>query len=283
MKHKINKIIAGIISIASIMLIGSCKDIANTLNDIDFEKAYEDHIEPVIEKITDIDYQGIYNDYLKDKLPTIDDLNIDKLGENLNLYEKSGTDKNSSETYMILNDNLPNFETYELTTNEFEKYSELDSLGRCGTAYANISLYTMPTDDRDSIGMIKPSGWPASNPKYDHVDGKYLYNRCHLIGFQLAGENANKLNLVTGTRYMNVDGMLPFENEVADYVHKTRNHVLYRVTPLFIDDELVCRGVQIEACSVEDNGQGVCFNVFVYNIQPGVKINYKNGDSELIS
>ena len=135
----------------------------------------------------------------------------------------------------------------------------------------------MPTEPRGSIGQVKPSGWKTA--KYDFVDGKYLYNRCHLIGFQLTGENANEKNLITGTRYMNVDGMLPFENEVADYVASTGNHVLYRVTPAFVGTELVARGVEMEACSVEDDGRGVCFHVYCYNVQPGVEIDYATGEN----
>lgn len=159
----------------------------------------------------------------------------------------------------------------------FEEYSDLDGLGRCGVAYANICKELMPIEKRGSIGMIKPSGWQFV--KYDSVDGKYLYNRSHLIGFQLAGENANEKNLITGTRYFNVEGMLPFENEVAEYVKETNNHVLYRVTPVFKDTELVARGVKIEAYSVEDSGKGVEFNVFVYNVQPDITINYQDGTS----
>lgn len=162
-------------------------------------------------------------------------------------------------------------------TDAFERYSDLDELGRCGVAYANICKELMPTEKRGSIGMVKPSGWQIA--KYDSVDGKYLYNRSHLIGFQLAGENANEKNLITGTRYFNVDGMLSFENEVAEYVKETSNHVLYRVTPVFKDTELVARGVKIEAYSVEDSGKGVEFNVFVYNVQPEITINYQDGTS----
>ena len=158
-----------------------------------------------------------------------------------------------------------------------DRYTDLDELGRCGVAYANICKELMPTEKRGSIGMIKPSGWQLA--KYDSVDGKYLYNRSHLIGFQLAGENANEKNLITGTRYFNVEGMLPFENEVAEYVKETNNHVLYRVTPIFKDTELVARGVKIEAYSVEDSGKGVEFNVFVYNVQPDITINYQDGTS----
>ena len=180
--------------------------------------------------------------------------------------------------YVEVNGNKAEFSDEDKKrTDAFEQYSDLDELGRCGVAYANICKELMPTEKRGSIGMIKPSGWQLA--KYDSVDGKYLYNRSHLIGFQLAGENANKKNLITGTRYFNVEGMLPFENEVAEYVKETNNHVLYRVTPVFKDTELVARGVKIEAYSVEDSGKGVEFNVFVYNVQPDITINYQDGTS----
>ena len=185
----------------------------------------------------------------------------------------------SGEPYVVLNNNQPDFSEEDLTTNSFESYSPLDVLNRCGTAYANVGVDLMPTEARGSIGQVKPTGWQST--KYDIVDGKYLYNRCHLIGFQLTGENANAENLITGTRYMNVDGMLPFENLVADYVKETEHHVLYRVTPIFEGDELVARGVQMEAMSVEDKGEGVCFHVYVYNNQPGVIIDYATGESRL--
>lgn len=185
----------------------------------------------------------------------------------------------SGQAYVEINDNQPSFTKDELVTESFEEYSPLDSLGRCGVAYANVGVDTMPTEERGSIGQVKPSGWQTV--KYDCVDGKYLYNRCHLIGYQLTAENANKENLITGTRYLNVDGMLPFENLVADYVKETENHVLYRVTPIFEGDNLVASGVQMEAMSVEDNGEGVCFNVYCYNVQPGVVIDYATGDSWL--
>ena len=183
----------------------------------------------------------------------------------------------SGEPYVILQDNQPNFGLEDLTIEPFETYSELDYLGRCGAAYANICLDIMPTEPREEIGQVKPTGWQTV--KYDCVDGKYLYNRCHLIGYQLAGENANKRNLITGTRYMNVEGMLPFENMVDGYVEETGNHVLYRVTPIFDGDDLVANGVQMEAFSVEDEGEGICFNVYVYNVQPGVVIDYATGNS----
>ena len=186
----------------------------------------------------------------------------------------------SGKPFVVLNDNWPDFDIEDLTTEPFEIYSELDSLGRCGAAYANVCLEIMPTEERGSIGQVKPSGWQTV--KYDFVDGKYLYNRCHLIGYQLAGENANERNLITGTRYMNVTGMLPFENMVDDYVEETENHVLYRVTPIFEGNELVARGVQMEAFSVEDEGEGICFNVFVYNVQPGVVIDYATGESRAV-
>ena len=183
----------------------------------------------------------------------------------------------SGEPYVILNDNWPDFDAEDLTTEPFELYSELDYLGRCGVAYANICLEIMPNEPREEIGQVKPSGWHTA--KYECVEGKYLYNRCHLIGYQLAGENANKQNLITGTRYMNVDGMLPFENMVDSYVEETGNHVLYRVTPIFDGGNLVASGVQMEALSVEDEGEGLCFNVYIYNVQPGVSIDYATGDS----
>lgn len=184
----------------------------------------------------------------------------------------------SGEPYVVINDNIPDFDDSDMTTDSFESYSELDALGRCGVAYANIGQDLMPTGERESISHIKPSGWQSV--QYDNVDGKYLYNRCHLIGFQLAGENANEKNLITGTRYMNVEGMLPFENMVADFVKETNQHVLYRVTPIFEGDNLVASGVQMEALSVEDEGESIEFNVYVYNVQPDIEINYKTGESQ---
>ena len=183
----------------------------------------------------------------------------------------------SGEPYIVINNNQPEFEDSELVTKSYEFYSDLDSLGRCGYAMACIGYDLMPTEDRGSIGQVKPSGWQTV--KYDFVDGKYLYNRCHLIGYQLTGENANKKNLITGTRYLNVEGMLPFENMVADYVKETKNHVLYRVTPIYDGDSLVARGVQMEAISVEDHGEGICFHIYAYNNQPGVTIDYATGNS----
>ena len=187
----------------------------------------------------------------------------------------------SGTAYVAVNGNVPYFTEEDMTAEAYETYGELDSLGRCSAAVSCIGKELMPTEDRGSIGQVKPSGWQTV--KYDFVDGKYLYNRCHLIGFQLTGENANKQNLITGTRYMNTEGMLPFENMVADYIKETGNHVLYRVTPVFQDEELVARGVLLEAKSVEDDGEGILFCVYVYNNQPGVEIDYLTGESKSTS
>ena len=182
--------------------------------------------------------------------------------------------------FVEVNGNVPYFGEDEYTTESFEIYSELDSLGRCGVAYANIGKDLMPVEERGEIGMVKPSGWHTV--KYPEViEDLFLYNRCHLIGYQLSGENANVQNLITGTRYLNVEGMLPFENKVASYVRETGNHVLYRVTPVFEKDNLVAEGVQMEAYSVEDEGKGVAFCVFVYNVRPGIEIDYATGESKL--
>ena len=184
----------------------------------------------------------------------------------------------NGQIYVKINNNMPYFTKEDYTTESFENYSKLDEKGRCGIAYANICKEIMPPDGdkRGDISSVKPTGWVQK--KYD---GEYLYNRCHLIGYQLSDEDANERNLITGTRYFNVSGMLPFENEVAEYINTSKQdvHVLYRVTPLFKDDNLVASGVEMEAYSVEDNGQGVCFNVYVYNVQPGININYKTGES----
>lgn len=185
----------------------------------------------------------------------------------------------SGVAYYVSNNNIPYFSPEELTrTDPFESYSELDGLGRCGVAYANICKELMPTAERGEIGMIKPSGWHTV--KYnDLIDGNYLYNRCHLIGYQLAGENANVKNLITGTRYLNIEGMLPFENSVASYVNRTNNHVLYRVTPVFEGNNLLATYVHIEAWSVEDSGAGISYNVYCYNVQPNIIIDYATGES----
>ena len=191
-----------------------------------------------------------------------------------NIPEYDGQD------HVYINNNEPYFTTEDLSTSSFEHDSDLDYLGRCGIAYANISIDLMPASERESIGMIKPSGWHTI--KYDIISGKYLYNRCHLIGYQLTGENANEKNLITCTRQMNTSTMVKFENSVANYIKKTNNHVLYRATPIFKDDNLLASGVELEAQSVEDNGVGIKFNVFIYNVQEGIEIDYKTGDSQLI-
>lgn len=193
----------------------------------------------------------------------------------------SCTMQDENRAFITVNENVPQFEENEITTESFESYSDLDDLGRCGPAIACIGKDIMPTEERGAIGQVKPSGWQMA--KYDIVDGKYLYNRCHLIGYQLSGENANEKNLITGTRYMNMEGMLPFENMVAAYIEETDNHVMYRVTPIFTENNLLADGVQMEAFSVEDNGKGISFNVFVYNMQPGIEINYLDGTSKLES
>lgn len=193
-------------------------------------------------------------------------------------YESTDIPAYAGNSFVILDGNKPSFSKQDRErTDAFETYSDLDELGRCGVAYANICKELMPTEERGAIGMVKPTGWHTV--KYDNVEGKYLYNRCHLIGYQLAGENANEKNLITGTRYLNVTGMLKFEDQVADYVKATDHHVLYRVTPVFEGDNLVATGLEMEAYSVEDSGKGVSFHVFVYNIQPGITIDYATGES----
>lgn len=191
-------------------------------------------------------------------------------------YDLESIPEYSGEPYVTIHDNVPFFSEEEFTTDAFETYSELDDLGRCGTAYANICEEIMPTEKRGKIGMIKPSGWHTV--KYTGIDGNYLYNRCHLIGYQLSAENANEKNLITGTRYLNVTGMLPFENMVADYVEETGNHVLYRVTPIYNQENLVADGVLMEAQSVENDDLAFC--VYCYNVQPGIEIDYHTGDSK---
>ena len=197
-------------------------------------------------------------------------------------YDLSNIPDYDGKAYVELNGNVPEFSESEKTYSEsFEEYGKLDSLGRCTYAVSCIGKDLMPTEKRGSIGSVKPSGWHIS--KYDFVDGKYLYNRCHLIGYQLTAENANERNLITGTRYLNVEGMLPFENDVADYIEITNNHVYYKVTPIFEGNNLVANGVQMQAYSVEDNGQGISFNVYCYNVQPGVAIDYETGDNQAVA
>lgn len=196
-----------------------------------------------------------------------------------NAYNKEDIPDYSGEDYIIINNNEPNFNLDEYDTKSFENYSELDELGRCGPATANVGRDLMPSEKRGSIGMIKPSGWHTI--KYDFVDGKYLYNRCHLIGYQLTGENANEKNLITCTRSTNTGIMLEYENKVASYIKETNNHVLYRVTPIFEGDNLVAKGIQMEGISQEDKGKRIKFNIFIYNKEEGVEIDYLTGDSKL--
>ena len=210
-------------------------------------------------------YQSLGLDKLFNKVNHVSNL------ENIPTY--------NGELYVVVNNNEPNFSKEEINKKSYEKYSSLDYLDRAGSAIAKIGINLMPTKDRESIGQVRPTGFVTK--KYSHIDGKYLYNRSHLIGFQLTGENANKLNLITGTRTFNVEGMLPFENMVADYIKETKNHVMYRVSPIYKDDNLVASGVNIEALSVEDNGKGIKFNVYVFNNEPGVIIDYKTGESRL--
>lgn len=222
---------------------------------------------------------------LQETVPQEDEKNsgyeqeLQNTGEDIVLPDGTEIEGYSGTPYAAIGDNVPDFLPEDMTQQSFERYSKLDGLGRCGTAYANVGEDIMPKEERGNIGQVKPSGWQTV--KYDIVDGKYLYNRCHLIGYQLTGENANVENLITGTRYLNVEGMLPFENMVADYVKETHAHVLYRVTPVFEENELVARGVRMEGWSVEDQGEGICFDVFAYNVQPGIEIDYATGESTL--
>ena len=222
---------------------------------------------------------------LQETVPQEDEKNsgyeqeLQNTGEDIVLPDGTEIEGYSGTPYAAIGDNVPDFLPEDMTQQSFECYSKLDGLGRCGTAYANVGEDIMPKEERGNIGQVKPSGWQTV--KYDIVDGKYLYNRCHLIGYQLTGENANVENLITGTRYLNVEGMLPFENMVADYVKETYAHVLYRVTPVFEENELVARGVRMEGWSVEDQGEGICFDVFAYNVQPGIEIDYATGESTL--
>lgn len=196
-----------------------------------------------------------------------------------NSAQLSNIPEYSKSPYTEINNNVPNFTDKEKQKKKsFEKYSRLDRLGRCGVAFANVSVDTMPDKKRGSISSVHPTGWVQN--EYAFISDGHVYNRCHLIGYQLTGENANERNLITGTRYMNVEGMLPFEDKVANYVTSTDNHVLYRVTPVFEGDNLLASGVEMEAWSVEDNGKGVCFNVYCYNVQPGVMITYSNGNNK---
>ena len=206
---------------------------------------------------------------------------LESTDKSISSYSLNNIPEYNEHSYVYLYDNVPNFTDSDYQRTSFEYYSNLDSLGRVGVAFANISKDTMPTEERESISSIYPTGWQQK--KYDIISGKYLYNRCHLIGYQLTGENANEKNLMTCTRSMNVEGMLPYENKVANYIDETNNHVLYRVTPIFDGDNLLASGVQIEASSVEDKCGEICFNVYMYNNQEGIEINYHDGTSKVSS
>lgn len=216
----------------------------------------------------------------KEPETTDEEVEVYETSENTETFSVASLPAFSNSPYIEINNNVPEFETHEIqeATTSYETYSQLDRLGRCQEAQASIGQDLMPTEDRESLSDVTPSGW--DNERYSCVDGGWIYNRSHLIGFQLTGEQANALNLITGTRYMNVEGMLPFENQVADYIKSTGNHVLYEVTPIYEGNNLVASGVQMEAYSVEDQGQGVQFNVYCYNVQPGININYANGDTQ---
>lgn len=217
-------------------------------------------------------FVAIYNsDVLKE---TYSSDNGDLLGVS---YQIEDIPEYNGNSYVYINGNKPNFKEEDINTESFEIYGALDSLGRCTYTFANLSRDLMPKNERESIGSIRPSGWHTV--KYDFIEGKYLYNRCHLIGYQLTGENANNRNLITCTRKMNTGTMLEYENRVANYIKKTNNHVLYRVIPVFDDDNLLAKGVLMEGLSVEDKGEGIMFNIFVYNVQDGIIIDYSNGDS----
>lgn len=262
-KKMLNKLLIAFLLSASLFVTGCGEKTTDEVSDTNTESTEE--ADSMIPEEAEEETQENIAD-VGNKEGIADAANVDSVPE----YE--------GDAYVTLNQNEPEFEQADMTTEAFEEYSELDDLGRCGEAYANICQEIMPTEERGAIGMVKPSGWHTV--KYnDLIDGNYLYNRCHLIGYQLAGENANEENLITGTRYLNVEGMLPFENMVADFVEETGYHVLYRVTPVYEGDDLVAVGVQIEALSVEDEGEGICFNVYCYNVQPGITIDYSDGES----
>lgn len=210
------------------------------------------------------------------------DLDITATSQSSSVFSLDNIPKYDDSPYIKIDDNIPDFtDEQKSLTKSYEKYGKLDSLGRCTYAISCIGKDLMPTEERGAIGSVKPTGWQIA--KYDFIDGKYLYNRCHLIGYQLTGENANECNLITGTRYLNIDGMLPFENDIADYIDITNNHVLYEVTPIYKGDNLVASGVHMQAYSVEDKGEGICFNIYCYNVQPGVDIDYATGNNKISS
>ena len=266
-KWKRKKIIG--VAVLLVACVGIAKDIITSNSDVTLNDAYEVSVN-----------EQAYGELLIETTPATEyELTVEpaRTAESAGESTDTAIPAYAGESYVVLNDNLPYFSEEEYSMKSYEYYSGLDDLGRAGMVIACIGEDLMPTAERGEIGMIKPSGWVQN--KYEWVDGKYLYNRCHLIGYQLTGENANEKNLITGTRSFNVDGMLPFENMVANYVRGTGNHVMYRVTPIYDKDNLLADGVQMEAISVEDDGAGICFNVFVYNVEPGVEIDYATGEN----
>lgn len=268
-KNSKNSIIIAVVAVIVLALIGGFGSNEDTTLDTPLQSSQPlntTQAESFVESFTK-ETEAFESEAHKEK--TTKNVGVSSLKGDLPQYE--------GKPYIAVNGNEPEFTSDEINDKYFEIYEPLDRYGRCTVAFACLGKETMPTEERGAIGSVKPSGWHTV--KYDFVDGKYLYNRCHLIGFQLSGENANKRNLITGTRYMNVEGMLPFENMVADYIDETGNHVMYRATPVFEGDDLVAKGVQIEGYSVEDEGEGICFNVFCFNVQPGVVIDYTTGES----
>lgn len=279
-KKYISRLVVILLTVFMLLGISGCAETEDSVSKLTTTsiKTSEEANENEITTELDSEIEEIQNQEDNEELPVSQiPVNVQSSNENISL---SNIPAYTGNAYVAVNNNNPYFTDADKSrTDAFETYSDLDGAGRCGVAYANICKEIMPTEKRGKIGSVKPTGWHTI--KYDIVDGKYLYNRCHLIGFQLAGENANNKNLITGTRYLNVTGMLPFENMVSDYVKETNNHVLYRVTPVFEGNNLLALGVLIEAYSVEDGGAGITFCVYCYNVQPGIDINYANGDSSL--
>ncbi len=270
MKKRLSNVMLGFLSL--LLLLSGCTNEAAFVSDISTYAG--SYVESSIEESTEISTESSF-ETSEDSFEVYDASEVESV--TVETFDISDIPEYSGTAYVIINDNIPYFTDDEITTVSFEEYGDLDSLGRCTVAYACIGFDLMPTEERGDISSIYPTGWVQA--QYSSVDGGYLYNRCHMIGYQLTGENANEKNLITGTRYMNVEGMLPFENMVADYIEETDYHVMYRVTPIFIDDNLLASGVLMEAYSVEDDGDGILFCVYCYNVQPGIEIDYATGES----
>ena len=280
------RIILFLYTLISVFTIAGCQSNITEQNQTEIYEISESQTfekDAFIEETSTVIEDFFYEETTTSTSAVTEDFSYEETIENPKLsqtaFNPSDIPEYSGKPYIAVNDNIPFFNASDLTESSFEKYLAFDNLGRCGVAYACIGKDIMPTEKRGSIGSVKPSGWHTV--KYDSVDGKYLYNRCHLIGYQLTGENANEKNLITGTRYLNIEGMLPFENMTADYVKETNNHVLYRVTPIFEGNNLLAGGVLMEGYSVEDKGAGICFCVYAYNAQPDIEINYSNGNSKI--